>query len=195
MNIDSSINYNSLTQNLSKHSDKAVSKSAIAEINVLQPLTTASFRTSDSIVSADDLQFTRKTLSTGKPSGLGLALTLSGKSVELQRNNGKYSSRHSESDQDAIKKLEKLDLNVRNHERAHSSIGGKYVGAFSYSTVKGPDGVTYVVDGEARINLKSVVGDPHATILKARLVQRAALAPENLSSVDRKTAMRAVQIA
>lgn len=94
-----------------------------------------------------------------------------------------------------IRSLKNRDREVRAHELAHVSVGGQYVtsGAqFSYQ--KGPDGVLYAVGGEVSIDTSAVPGDPRATLLKAQVVARAALAPATPSAQDRGVASQATSL-
>jgi hypothetical protein len=90
-----------------------------------------------------------------------------------------------------IKELEARDREVRVHEQAHQSVGGQYTGAASYTYQRGPDGVNYAIGGEVSINAGPVQGDPKATIEKADVVRRAALAPAEPSVQDRLVAAEA----
>ncbi len=94
-----------------------------------------------------------------------------------------------------LEQLKRVDQNVRRHEAAHVAAGGVYVrkGA-SYSYAVGPDGNRYAVAGEVSIDT-SEEADPHATLAKMRIVQRAALAPMDPSPQDRAVAAMAAQLA
>lgn len=72
-------------------------------------------------------------------------------------------------------------------------MGGQLAGSPSYSFQRGPDGVRYAVGGEVPIDVSKVPGDPQATLEKMQLVQRAALAPAEPSSQDRRVAALAAQ--
>ncbi|MFT7491076.1 MAG: hypothetical protein ACI80S_000658 [Pseudohongiellaceae bacterium] len=86
------------------------------------------------------------------------------------------------------------DRQVRNHERAHAAAGGQYAGLPRYTFERGPDGINYAVGGEVPISAGPVAGDPAATIQKAQVVRRAALAPTEPSAQDRIIAAQASQI-
>lgn len=141
-------------------------------------------------------------LQTGEQAGKG---AVSGQNTESVNTNGSQDrqkrvqafnqQRQQEVDQETIRKLAARDREVRNHERAHSAIGGQFAGAASYTFKRGPDGVSYAVGGEVPISVGAVAGNPEATIRKAQQVQRAALAPADPSSADRQIAARAAQIA
>lgn len=94
-----------------------------------------------------------------------------------------------------IQQLQNRDREVRTHEQAHSSVGGNLAGAPNLSFTTGPDGQRYAVSGEVSIDVSSVPNDPAASIRKFELVQRAALAPANPSSQDRKVASQAASSA
>jgi ribosomal 30S subunit maturation factor RimM len=83
---------------------------------------------------------------------------------------------------------------VRDHERAHSVIGGHYAGLPRYTFERGPDGINYAVAGEVSISAGVVTGDPAATIQKAQVVRRAALAPTEPSAQDKSVAAQAAHI-
>lgn len=96
-------------------------------------------------------------------------------------------------EQKEIDQLKKRDLDVKNHERAHSSIGGRYAASPHYQYETGPNGTRYATDGEVAIDLTEVNNDPQATIDKMKQVYRAALAPREPSSADRSIASQAQQ--
>ena len=87
--------------------------------------------------------------------------------------------------------LKARDRQVREHERAHQIAGGHYASSPTYRTVRGPDGKTYAVGGEVRIDTSVVPNNPEATIRKMQTVKRAALAPQEPSSADRAVAAEA----
>lgn len=92
-----------------------------------------------------------------------------------------------------VQRLEARDAEVRAHEQAHKSVGGRYAGAISYDFQTGPDGKRYAVGGEVSIDISEVPGDPRATIQKMEIVRRAALAPAQPSGADRSVAATAGQ--
>jgi len=96
-------------------------------------------------------------------------------------------------DLDMIRQLSQRDHEVRAHEQAHSSVGGQYAGSAQYSYQRGPDGVNYAVGGEVPIDVSAINGNPRATLEKMQVVQRAALAPAEPSSQDRRVAALASQ--
>ena len=84
-----------------------------------------------------------------------------------------------------IQKLEERDLAVRAHERAHVTAAGGYaMGEPTYRKVIGPDGKAYAVEGEVKINVAPVEGDPAATRRKAQILRNAAMAPAGPSGAD-----------
>lgn len=93
-----------------------------------------------------------------------------------------------------IRKLEARDREVRAHEQAHQSAGGQYTGAASFTYQRGPDGLRYAIGGEVPIDTGEIEGDPQATLEKAEVVRRAALAPAEPSVQDRQVAAQASQI-
>lgn len=111
------------------------------------------------------------------------------KGQEIQDNHQKNQ------EQLTISKLESIDRKVRAHERAHASAGGVHAGIPSYTFQTGPNGVRYAVGGEVPIDISPVPGNPEATLEKARIIARAALAPIDPSSTDRRVAAAAQSMA
>ncbi len=100
----------------------------------------------------------------------------------------------SSEEQREVQRLKTRDREVHAHERAHQAAGGSYVrGGPSYETKTGPDGKSYAVGGEVQIDTSPVAGNPAATIQKMQQVRRAALAPADPSSADRRVAAAATQ--
>jgi len=97
-------------------------------------------------------------------------------------------------EQQEVRELAARDREVRAHEQAHANVGGQYAGAPSYTYQRAPDGRQYAVAGEVSIDVSPVPGDPQATIDKARIVRRAALAPAEPSSQDRAVAAEATKL-
>lgn len=93
-----------------------------------------------------------------------------------------------------IRELAARDREVRAHEQAHAAVGGQYASAPRYQFQRGPDGVNYAVGGEVSISTGPVAGNPQATIEKAQVVRRAALAPAEPSPQDRRVAAEATNI-
>ena len=101
----------------------------------------------------------------------------------------------SSEEQARVTELVQRDAEVRAHEQAHKSAAGGHSGAISLSYETGPDGKRYAVAGEVPVDISPVKGDPSATIQKMQTIQRAALAPADPSSADRRVASRARQYA
>ena len=98
-------------------------------------------------------------------------------------------------DREIITELKARDREVRAHEAAHAAVGGQYAGAPTYTFQRGPNGVSYAVGGEVSISTSAVSGNPEATLQKAQQIQRAALAPAEPSTQDRRVAAEATQMA
>ena len=93
-----------------------------------------------------------------------------------------------------IRDLAHRDRDVRAHEQAHAAVGGAFTGAPSYETTRGPDGRQYAVSGEVSIDVSAISGNPEATLRKAEIIRRAALAPAEPSQQDRAVAALATQL-
>lgn len=93
--------------------------------------------------------------------------------------------------QQIISELSKRDQEVRTHEQAHASVGGRYASAPSYEMTEGPDGREYATGGHVNIDTSPVADDPEATLDKSQIVERAALAPAQPSDQDLKVASEA----
>lgn len=91
-----------------------------------------------------------------------------------------------------LQDLRQRDMEVWAHEQAHVAAGGRYVTkAPSYEYETGPDGQRYAVGGEVSIDTSPVPGDPRATMEKAGVIVRAALAPAHPSPQDQRVAAQA----
>jgi len=100
-----------------------------------------------------------------------------------------------EDEQRQVEDLKQRDREVRQHEQAHmAAAGGHARGGPSYEYTTGPDGKRYAAGGEVSIDTSKVSGDPQATIRKAQLVYRAALASAEPLSQDRSVASAAKQM-
>ena len=98
--------------------------------------------------------------------------------------------------QSEIQALKNRDREVRNHEQAHvSAAGGIAVSGAGFQFVTGPDGQRYAVGGEVGIDTSPVAGDPVATLRKAEIIRRAALAPAQPSAQDFSVAGKAAAMA
>jgi hypothetical protein len=92
----------------------------------------------------------------------------------------------------AVAQLAATDRHVRAHEQAHLAAAGPYAtSAASYTLVTGPDGQQYAVGGEVHLDASPILGDPQATIAKARVIEAAANAPVDPSPQDRAVASAA----
>jgi len=97
----------------------------------------------------------------------------------------------SEEEQGEVRDLKQRDAEVRRHEQAHVAAGGQYVrGGAQFEYTRGPDGRQYATGGEVSIDV-SEARTPEATITKAQIVRRAALAPAKPSAQDRGVAAAA----
>ena len=95
-----------------------------------------------------------------------------------------------------LQKLKNIDRDVRAHEQAHLSAAGQYAtSGASFSYQQGPDGRLYAVSGEVKIDTAAIPGDPLGTLQKAQTIVRAALAPVNPSSQDRRVAAQGAALA
>lgn len=100
-----------------------------------------------------------------------------------------------EEEQKQIDELKARDREVKTHEQAHIAAGGSYVkGGATYDYQTGPDGKQYAVGGSVNIDTSPVDGDPEATIAKAQVVIKVALAPAEPSGQDQKVASAARQM-
>lgn len=96
-------------------------------------------------------------------------------------------------DEALVEQLQKRDREVRLHEQAHQTAGGRFAGSANYEYRRGPDGKNYAVGGEVSVDV-GPADDPAATIQKARQVRAAALAPAQPSPQDRQVAQEAEQL-
>ncbi|MGE5606606.1 MAG: putative metalloprotease CJM1_0395 family protein [Bacteroidota bacterium] len=88
-----------------------------------------------------------------------------------------------------LQRLKQNDLKVRTHERQHLATASGYVKSgpvYEYTT--GPDGKRYAVGGHVSLDMSPVPNNPEATIRKAQIIKKAALAPANPSGADRAVA-------
>jgi hypothetical protein len=96
-----------------------------------------------------------------------------------------------EEEKQKVQELQAGDREVRAHEAAHKLAAGPHAGTPTFKTVRGPDGRSYAVSGEVKIDISEVPNNPDATIRKLEAVKRAALAPSNPSAKDRQVAAEA----
>jgi len=93
-----------------------------------------------------------------------------------------------------VAKLKARDTVVRQHEQAHlAAAGGLAMSGASYTYQRGPDGVSYAIGGEVQIDT-SPGSTPEETIVRARAIAAAALAPAEPSGADRAVAAQAQQM-
>lgn len=91
-----------------------------------------------------------------------------------------------------LQRLKQNALDVKTHEHQHVAAAGGYVKSgpvYNYTT--GPDGKRYAVGGHVSLDMSSIPNNPEATINKAQIIKRAALAPANPSGADRAVAASA----
>jgi SprA-related family len=100
-----------------------------------------------------------------------------------------------ETEQKVIEQLSSRDREVRAHEQAHAAVGGQYASSPTYTYQRGPDGVSYAVGGEVKIDTSPIPNDPEATLRKAEQIARAASAPADPSGQDRAVASQAAKMA
>jgi len=114
--------------------------------------------------------------------------------AQERRQQDAQEQRQLEAEQQQIQKLAERDREVKAHEQAHQAVGGQYAGAMTFTYKRGPDGQNYAVGGEVSIDTSKVANDPQATLTKAETIRRAALAPAEPSSQDRRVAAQATQM-
>lgn len=111
--------------------------------------------------------------------------------ADQARQKGRLEQAQLRLEQMEIADLAARDREVRVHEQAHAAVGGALAGSPTYSYTRGPDGRSYVTDGEVSIDTAPVAGDPQATLAKMDQVRRAALAPAEPSAQDMRVAAQA----
>ena len=115
--------------------------------------------------------------------------------VKSRAGNKKANEQLSEKEREEVRQLQQREQKVKSHEQAHIAAGGKHVvGGANFDYKRGPDGELYAVGGEVSIDASKVPGDPEATIRKAQLIRRAALAPAEPSGQDRQVAAKSRQM-
>jgi hypothetical protein len=101
----------------------------------------------------------------------------------------------SNEEQAQISKLKARDIQVHQHEQAHlSASAGLNVSSAAFTYQKGPNGVNYAVAGEVKIDT-SPGRTPEETLVRAKQIADAALAPADPSPVDRSVAAKAQNMA
>lgn len=99
-----------------------------------------------------------------------------------------------EEEQQRVRELKQRDTEVRRHEQAHLASAGQYArGGANFEYERGPDGGRYATGGEVSIDV-SKERTPEATLRKAAIVRRAALAPADPSPQDRRVAAQAARL-
>jgi hypothetical protein len=116
---------------------------------------------------------------------------ISKQAKEANEKSSAFPKEYTPEEQEKIKILSNRDKEVRTHERAHQTAGGRFAGAASFTYEVGPDGKRYAIGGEVPIDMSSVDGDLQATIAKMDKVIAAALAPANPSGQDHQVAAAA----
>lgn len=120
---------------------------------------------------------------------------ISQKKAQEEARSDKTSNELPEGKTREVKELSIRDREVRNHEAAHLAAAGPYArGGPSYTFEQGPNGKSYAVGGEVKIDTAPIQGDPEATLRKARQIKASALAPAEPSSQDRSVAASAAQL-
>lgn len=100
----------------------------------------------------------------------------------------------SEEEQQQVDELKQRDREVRSHEQAHMAAAGRYAnGGPQFEFTTGPDGRQYATGGHVNIDV-SPANTPEATLIKAEIIRRAALAPADPSGQDRAVAAAASQL-
>lgn len=114
---------------------------------------------------------------------------------EGQQRKQKAQKEQQEAEQKVIEQLSARDREVRAHEQAHAAVAGQYASSPTYTYQRGPDGVSYAVGGEVKIDTSPIPNDPEATLRKAEQIARAASAPAEPSGQDRAVAAQAAKMA
>ncbi len=100
----------------------------------------------------------------------------------------------SEEEEQEVQDLKRRDREVRQHEQAHMAAAGAYArGGARFDYDRGPDGHQYATGGEVSIDV-GAERTPEASVRKAQVVRRAALAPADPSPADRAVAAAASQL-
>lgn len=104
--------------------------------------------------------------------------------------------RYEQAVQQQLQKLQSRDTEVRAHEAAHVAAGGQYVTSGpTYTYQRGPNGRFYAIGGEVGLDVSAIPANPQATLDKAEVIQRAALAPAQPSPQDLQVAANAARLA
>jgi len=125
---------------------------------------------------------------------LGYSISLSDENWKTLGNK-KGEQELSEEELRMVEELKKIDKRVHTHEQAHLSAAGGYArGGAHYDYVRGPDGNKYANSGHVNLDT-SREKTPEATIRKANIIQKAALAPADPSPADKQIAANAAKMA
>lgn len=93
-----------------------------------------------------------------------------------------------------LQELKARDREVRAHEMAHlAAAGGLATSGATFTYQRGPDGASYAIGGEVKIDTSSG-NNPEDTIRRAQIIRAAALAPAEPSGQDRAVAAKAAQM-
>lgn len=114
--------------------------------------------------------------------------------AQERRANGGRTEEELQAEREQIQILAARDREVRAHEQAHAAVAGQFGSSPTYSFVRGPDGVSYAVSGEVKVDTSPIPGDPEATLRKAQQLRRAANAPAEPSAQDGRVAALAAQM-
>jgi hypothetical protein len=97
-------------------------------------------------------------------------------------------------EEELIRKLERIDKDVHEHELQHYLAAQPYARTPEYFEVIGPDGRRFAVSGITAFDASPIAGDAEATIRKLDSLARAALAPRAPSEEDRHVAATLEQL-
>ncbi len=99
-----------------------------------------------------------------------------------------------EEEKKTVEEMKQRDREVRVHEQAHMAAAGGYAkGGPKFDYQRGPDDRQYAVGGSVNLDT-SAESSPEATLQKAAVLRKAALAPASPSGQDRSVAAAAAQM-
>jgi len=197
MNIQSTNSAHFLPQNYGAADSHSVREFTPAEVKPLveAQATNNNLQQSHSRHQSDSKTPESKTGPGGQPEkGHEHAVTARDAARDAKSQANDIDSAEAQQEKAIIAELSARDREVRAHEQAHAAVGGPFAGSPQYSFQSGPNGKQYAVGGEVSISLSPIAGNPEATIRKAEVVHRAALAPAEPSSQDRAVASQATQM-
>lgn len=94
-----------------------------------------------------------------------------------------------------VSKLKARDAQLRQHEQAHhAASAGVDVSSASFTYQRGPNGVSYAVSGDVRIDTTAPL-NPEDRLAQAAMISDVALAPADPTPTDRAVAAKAQQMA